>query len=46
LNEFKQEVHENPLVAQHEILVFLKKWLIAHIRDEDAKLSVLNKPLT
>jgi len=46
LNEFKQEVHENPLVAQHEILVFLKKWLVAHIRDEDAKLSVLIKPLT
>jgi len=41
LHEFKREIHENPLVAQHEILIFLKKWLVGHIRDEDSKLSVL-----
>ena len=41
LHDFRQELHENPLVAQHEILIFLKNWLIVHIRDEDSRLSAL-----
>lgn len=41
MQEFNQELHENPLVAQHEILLFLKNWLVVHIRDEDSQLSAL-----
>ena len=41
LLEFHHELHENPLVAQYEILIFLKNWLVAHIRDEDSRLSAL-----
>jgi len=41
MHVFHQELHENPLVAQHEIIIFLKNWLIAHIRDEDSRLSAL-----
>ncbi|MEI6207633.1 MAG: bacteriohemerythrin [Desulfuromonadales bacterium] len=41
MHEFHQELHENPLVAQHEILIFLKNWLVAHIRDEDSRLAAL-----
>lgn len=41
LQEFGRELHANPLVAQHEILLFLKNWLVAHIRDEDSQLSAL-----
>jgi hemerythrin-like metal-binding protein len=41
LQEFHREIHENPLVAQHELVNFLKSWLVAHIRDEDTMLASL-----
>ena len=41
MKEFNEELHQNPLIAQFEILVYLRDWLIAHIRDEDTQLSAL-----
>lgn len=41
MKEFNEELHQNPLIAQFEILVYLRDWLIAHIRDEDTRLSAL-----
>jgi hemerythrin-like metal-binding protein len=38
---FNEELHQNPLIAQFEVLVYLRDWLIAHIRDEDTQLSAL-----
>lgn len=41
VQEFYQEFHTNPLVAQFDILHYLRSWLITHIQVEDAKLSAL-----
>lgn len=41
MKEFNEELHQNPLIAQFEILVYLRNWLVAHIRDEDTQLSAL-----
>jgi hemerythrin-like metal-binding protein len=39
--EFYEELHANPLVAQFDVLTYLRDWLIHHIRVEDAKLREL-----
>ena len=44
LREFHQELHVNPLTAQHDVLDFVRNWLVAHIRDEDTQLRVLALP--
>lgn len=41
LKEFYEELHTNPLIAQIEVMTFLKEWLVAHIRFEDARLNSL-----
>jgi cyclic di-GMP phosphodiesterase len=41
VQEFYQEFHVNPLVAQFDILHYLRTWLVSHIQVEDAKLSAL-----
>lgn len=41
LREFHAEMHGNPLTAPFDILVFLRDWLVSHIRDEDTKLRAL-----
>jgi hemerythrin-like metal-binding protein len=41
MKEFNEELHKNPLIAQFEILIYLRDWLVAHIRDEDTQLSAL-----
>jgi len=41
IREFYEELHDNPLVAQFNVLSYLRKWLIRHIRVEDAKLRSL-----
>ncbi len=41
IREFYEELHENPLVAQFDVLSYLRDWLIHHIRVEDAKLRSL-----
>lgn len=41
IKEFTEELHQNPLIAQFEILVYLRDWLISHIRDEDSMLAAL-----
>lgn len=41
--EFYEELHVNPLVAQFDVLSYLKDWLINHIRVEDARLVSLAK---
>lgn len=41
IREFYQELHDNPLVAQYEVLSYLRDWLIKHILVEDAKLRGL-----
>jgi hemerythrin-like metal-binding protein len=41
INAFYQELHVNPLTAQHDILTYLRDWLIQHIKVEDAKLRDL-----
>ncbi len=39
--EFYEELHANPMVAQFDVLSYLRNWLIHHIRVEDAKLVAL-----
>ena len=39
--ELQEEFRHNPLVAQFEILAYLRDWLFTHIRDEDSQLSAL-----
>jgi hemerythrin-like metal-binding protein len=39
--EFYEELHANPLVAQFDVLSYLRDWLINHIRIEDAKLRLM-----
>lgn len=41
LKEFHELLRTNPLTTQFEALHFLRKWLIGHIRHEDAKLREL-----
>ncbi len=41
LREFYGELHDNPLTTQFEVLVFLREWLLNHIRNEDAQLREL-----
>jgi len=41
LKEFYQELHDNPMVAQFEVMTYLKEWLVAHIRHEDTQLQSL-----
>ncbi|MBI5005586.1 MAG: bacteriohemerythrin [Nitrosomonadales bacterium] len=41
IKEFYEELHANPLVAQFDVLSYLRGWLIHHIRVEDAKLASL-----
>lgn len=41
--EFYEELHANPLVAQFDVLAYLRDWLIHHIRIEDAQLVELTR---
>lgn len=41
IREFYEELHHNPLVAQFDVLSYLRDWLIKHIQLEDAKLQSL-----
>lgn len=41
IGEFYEELHANPLVAQFDVLSYLRNWLIHHIRVEDAQLAAL-----
>jgi hemerythrin-like metal-binding protein len=41
IREFYEELHDNPLVAQFDVLSYLRDWLIRHIRVEDTKLRAL-----
>ena len=41
ISEFYEELHANPLVAQFDVLSYLRDWLIHHIRVENAKLRSL-----
>ena len=43
IHEFYEELHANPLVAQFDVLAYLRDWLIHHIRVEDAKLRALGR---
>jgi hemerythrin-like metal-binding protein len=39
--EFYEELHANPLVAQFDVLSYLRNWLVKHILVEDAQLRSL-----
>lgn len=41
LQAFYDELHDNPLTAQFEVLIYLRNWLIQHILHEDGKLREL-----
>jgi hemerythrin-like metal-binding protein len=41
IHEFYEELHDNPLVAQFDVLSYLRDWLVNHILVEDAKLRAL-----
>lgn len=41
IREFYEELHANPLVAQFDVLAYLRDWLVKHIKVEDAKLLTL-----
>ncbi|PKO48613.1 MAG: hypothetical protein CVU31_05165 [Betaproteobacteria bacterium HGW-Betaproteobacteria-4] len=41
LGEFYEELHNNPLTAPFDILVYLRSWLVGHILNEDAQLREL-----
>jgi len=43
LAEFYQELHDNPFVAQFDVLVYLHDWLLHHIRVEDMQLQAIIK---
>ena len=43
IREFYEELHDNPLVAQFDVLAYLRDWLVHHIRVEDAKLRALGR---
>lgn len=44
LKEFYEELHENPLTAPFDALIYLRDWLVKHIKIEDAQLKVLITP--
>lgn len=41
IREFYEELHANPLVAQFDVLSYLRDWLVKHILVEDARLRSL-----
>ena len=41
LDQFYGELHDNPLTARFDVLIYLRDWLIKHIKLEDAKLKEL-----
>jgi len=41
INEFYEELYANPLVAQFDVLSYLRAWLVTHIKVEDAQLRSL-----
>ncbi len=41
LQEFHEEFHANPFIAQFEVMTYLQEWLVAHIRQEDTQLRAL-----
>lgn len=41
--KFFEQLHANPLVAQFDVLSYLRNWLIHHIRVEDAQLTALTR---
>ena len=41
IHEFYEELHVNPLVAQFDVLAYLRDWLVKHILVEDAQLRSL-----
>jgi hemerythrin-like metal-binding protein len=41
IQEFYEELHVNPLVAQFDVLAYLRDWLVKHILLEDAQLRSL-----
>jgi len=41
LRDFAAELHENPLTVRIEALLYLRDWLLHHIRSEDAGLRRL-----
>lgn len=43
IHEFYEELHANPLVAQFDVLAYLRDWLVHHIRVEDMKLRALGR---
>jgi len=45
LRDFYEELHNNPLTAQFDVLVYLRNWLVHHIREEDAQLRDLVNPV-
>lgn len=45
IQEFYEELHDNPLTAQFDVLSYLRDWLIQHILVEDAQFrSLVNNP--
>lgn len=44
LREFYEELHNNPLTAQFDVLVYLRHWLVHHILQEDSQLRELVSP--
>jgi hemerythrin-like metal-binding protein len=41
VDEFYRELHETPLTARFDVLTYLRKWLVDHIRHEDSALITL-----
>jgi cyclic di-GMP phosphodiesterase len=41
IREFFEELHSNPLVAQFDVLLYLRTWLVNHILIEDTQLHSL-----
>ena len=41
LREFFDELHNNPLTARFDMLVYLRNWLVRHIVHEDSQLREL-----
>lgn len=43
IQEFYEELHANPLVAQFDVLAYMRNWLVNHIKVEDAQLRCLTE---
>jgi hemerythrin-like metal-binding protein len=43
ISEFYEELHANPFVTQFDVLIYMREWLIHHIRVEDIQLIELIK---